>query len=501
MTDSQTPSNGQVFDEPPPPTEPSMEEEQGVGDEDAEIQAFLLAKLDNGDNIENEELFETETQELKSQEEEGSHQNQIPAFSKQEMEAPVEEGSSEPREATPIVGDESSPVKKGTAEDKQEIENKQGSGQDLNTENKERGDEEKAEEEFKDLFVDIFGDSGESDEDLNPNVAVDKEDLERAFEDDDEEQRHSKQIEKMVEKKRKKRDDESNQEFDELIKKKRRKKRGEGRTKKGENEDLNGEGLNILTSRMQLKLMDFVDKMNSAAEADKIANKEKKPAINKLQMLPEVIDQLSKVHLRKMFLDCEVLSAIKLWLDPLPDGSLTNVKIREGLLRALLKFKELSPNQLRSSGIGRNIMKFSQNQSETKLNRKLAAQLIHQWSRPIFEISAEWSDLGPTDIDPTLLPIPQKRPEKSKQRKSVNDILSPDKSSSKEKGGSQYHASIPTRSDMNFTIRPVSNVLPKEARKSKKPGRFEKYFQSLSQRDRSVRALQMSVEGRGFIPK
>lgn len=99
------------------------------------------------------------------------------------------------------------------------------------------------------------------------------------------------------------------------------------------------------------------------------------------------------------FLEKGVCEHIQTWLTPLPDNTLPNLKIREGLLRVLLKvrtsfhptnthaslqYNGISAPHLSESGLGRAVMVLSRRPDETKENRKMAATLVTKWARPIF---------------------------------------------------------------------------------------------------------------------
>ena len=71
------------------------------------------------------------------------------------------------------------------------------------------------------------------------------------------------------------------------------------------------------------------------AEEDADLNRQGKPAINKLKKLPLLTDVLSKKQLQQEFLDHGVLTLLKNWLEPLPDGSLPNINIRAAILQIL----------------------------------------------------------------------------------------------------------------------------------------------------------------------
>ncbi|KAI3928207.1 hypothetical protein MKW98_023808 [Papaver atlanticum] len=73
-----------------------------------------------------------------------------------------------------------------------------------------------------------------------------------------------------------------------------------------------------------------------ADESDAELNLDNKPAINKLDKLPLLMDVLSKKPLQLEFSDRGVLTLLKNWLEPLLDGSLPNITVRSGVLKILL---------------------------------------------------------------------------------------------------------------------------------------------------------------------
>ena len=75
--------------------------------------------------------------------------------------------------------------------------------------------------------------------------------------------------------------------------------------------------------------------MGDAAAADIAARKRKQPGINKLKMLDEVFDLLSKRSWQLPLLDAGVLRALREWLHPSRDGSLPNMKLRSRLYEVL----------------------------------------------------------------------------------------------------------------------------------------------------------------------
>ncbi|WVZ15019.1 hypothetical protein V8G54_012585 [Vigna mungo] len=85
-------------------------------------------------------------------------------------------------------------------------------------------------------------------------------------------------------------------------------------------------------------------------------NRQGKPAINKFKILSLFTDILSEKQ--QEFLDNGLLTVLKNWLEPLPDGSLPNLTIRTKILKILNDIDLEHRNRrehLKNSGIGNTV--------------------------------------------------------------------------------------------------------------------------------------------------
>ncbi|KAK1272124.1 hypothetical protein QJS04_geneDACA021602 [Acorus gramineus] len=231
------------------------------------------------------------------------------------------------------------------------------------------------------------------------------------------------------------------------------------------------------------------------AEEDAELNREGKPAINKLKKLPLLTDVLSKKQLYHEFLDHGVLTLLKNWLEPLPDGSLPNINIRETILKILTDLPiDLEQydrrEQLKKSGLGKVVMFLSRSDEETTANRKLAKELVDKWSRPIFNKSTRFEDM-----------------------RTYYDERTPFCRSSLKKGSksgqlaSRRHASKPETLAMDFAVCPQSKIDPEEVRARSKRVvhdqrrlKMNKKLQQLKgPKKKQLQASKLSVEGRGMV--
>jgi transcription factor SPN1 len=161
----------------------------------------------------------------------------------------------------------------------------------------------------------------------------------------------------------------------------------------------------------------LAERMSDAYRDDKEAIAKNTFAIAKLQLLPQVVvmlhrrnpaidQQLDREEIDRPIANENFLKACKRWLDPLPDGSLPNLKIRESIIKNLFKL-EVDQTVLINSRIGQAIMLLSKHKLETRENKKLLSQLISKWCRPIFDCQVSYADLksdspaAPTPTRPT----------------------------------------------------------------------------------------------------
>ncbi|XP_021277345.1 protein IWS1 homolog 1 isoform X2 [Herrania umbratica] len=254
-------------------------------------------------------------------------------------------------------------------------------------------------------------------------------------------------------------------------------------------------------AEIALLVENVMAELEVTAEEDAELNRQGKPAINKLKKLPLLTEVLSKKQLQPEFLDHGVLTLLKNWLEPLPDGSLPNINIRAAILRILTDFPiDLEQHdrreQLKRSGLGK--------------------------SRPIFNKSTRFEDMRNIDDDRVPLRRPSvKRPANRAAAMESRDgdfdlDISRDHKSGRSSAGqhasrtessSRLHASRPEATPMDFVVRPQSKIDPDEIRARAKQvvqdQRRQKMTKKLHQlkapKKKQLQATKLSVEGRGML--
>ncbi|KAM7268082.1 hypothetical protein ACFE04_010248 [Oxalis oulophora] len=292
-------------------------------------------------------------------------------------------------------------------------------------------------------------------------------------------------------------------------------------------------------AEIALLVENVMAELEVTAEEDAELNRRGKPAINKLRKLPLLTDVLSKKYvfpfkrkpksnkvenwkkqLQQEFLDHGVLKLLKDWLEPLPDGSLPNINIREAILKILTDFPlDLEQydrrEQLKKSGLGKVIMFFSKSDEETTSNRKLAKDLVDKWSRPIFNKSTRFEDMKSMEQDraPYRRPSVKKPSNQASRMESRDGDLNWEEAGSRKSGPSGQSSSRqpqlttrPEAAPLDFLVRPQSKIDPDEVRarakqvvQDERRMKMNKKLQKLKgSKKKQLQATKLSVEGRGM---
>lgn len=275
---------------------------------------------------------------------------------------------------------------------------------------------------------------------------------------------------------------------------------------------------------------EFVRMMELAADEDDLAIKERRPGMKKLQMLSQAVDMMTNREMIRPLLESDVLSVVKRWIQPLPNGSLGNVTVRQQMIDVIAKMGTgeehgIDTDDLKKSGFGKLVMTLYMHKKETPTMKAHLKKLIEEWSRTIFKKSGNMRDLasaqsrrrntGLTGFARTQAAYRQQEEQERAANAAVN---SPDKKRSNADGdiGSVISQGVKQARDMGknrvripyskgfqYSIRPsdvTGDVTDKKTRISTvRDGRSSLHKTMLEKKrpvNKNNRSANMSIEGR-----
>jgi len=262
---------------------------------------------------------------------------------------------------------------------------------------------------------------------------------------------------------------------------------------------------------MEDEAKDLIDRMTKAAEEDASAVKERRPAMKKLKMLDEVVNMLRQRDMISTLLEEGVLSACKLWIQPLPSGILGNVTIRKRIMETIIGMgDEIEKDHLKRSRIGITIMALYKHKSETPTMKRDLKRLIEKWSRPIFDKSNNLKGLteahknreiqGLSSISASIRSQKTAATTSKPEKRDLQSIIASGKTGSR-KGSNRVR--VPQRKAFQFTIRPQGRDA--ESSGNSKERGVESNRSNLNKRmtekgrlaGKNQRSANVSTQGRG----
>ncbi|CAI2351035.1 unnamed protein product [Caenorhabditis sp. 36 PRJEB53466] len=343
-------------------------------------------------------------------------------------------------------------------------------------------DVEKKEPTGKQLF------GSDSDDDDDAPKKTNTEDLDEARSDSDDDDgprdRHSRTFE---------------WDFDKMLaEKKAERKRKTRRGKDG--------GIDIINDDDGL-VVRLTERMKAAAKSDRNANVERKPAFQKIKMLPEVKAMLLRAGIVDALIENGFMSALSEWLAPLPDKCLPALDIRITILKLLHnpRFWKLDRSTLKQSGLGKAVMMLYKHPNETKENKAIANKLIGEWARPIYHLDADYSTISRDERkERDYARVPEKRRhilnsqdddeelsgDQKKPRIKESEWLDPTKSGELKPGDKGYinRARVPKPSTKDYVVRPEWKV----------HGKFGGEKKERTKKSKANRIVKVSLEGRNM---
>ncbi|KAL6453415.1 IWS1 Transcription factor IWS1 [Candida maltosa Xu316] len=257
------------------------------------------------------------------------------------------------------------------------------------------------------------------------------------------------------------------------------------RRKKADEDDL---------ERMQDDKIDYLkEQMIKAATLDVEKNSQGQIATEKLKLLSEVTDVLSRADLAISILDNNLLEAVRLWLEPLPDASMPAYQIQKELIKSL-ETLPIKTDHLAASGIGK-VLVFYQRSKRTEASlKKIVDRLIGDWTRPILNKSDSYKDRSVQfhEYNKTKYSNKLSRGIKRKEAKTLYE----------QNAERRKRAAIPSARSTAYKIAPSvdkSILMRQQARHAGNDERFKKINQkltSMSTKRKTVKKGGPSIEGR-----
>ncbi|NXH17756.1 IWS1 protein, partial [Bucco capensis] len=455
---------------------------EGFQDSDSEEEASKRQKI-SGSDEEKENTVKRKTAILSDSEDDSE---KTPA-KKVRIVSDAEESDSD------AASEKSDKRKKNMVSDSEEEEQKENAGKKKEEKDLFGSDSESGNEQ-ENLIADIFGESG--DEEEEEFTGFNQEDLEEEKGDADMKETADESDSDDNIKRGKHMDFMSD--FDMMLQ---RKKSMSGKRRR------NRDGGTFISDADDV-VSAMIVKMNEAAEEDRQLNTQKKPALKKLTLLPTVVMHLKKQDLKETFIDSGVMSAIKEWLSPLPDRSLPALKIREELLKILQELPSVSQETLKHSGIGRAVMYLYKHPKESRPNKDMAGKLINEWSRPIFGLTSNYKGMTREEREQRdLEQMPQRRRLSSSggqtPRRDLEKVLTGEEKALRPGDpGFCARARVPMPSNKDYVVRPKWNVEMESSRfqgtSKKGVSRLDKQmrkFTDIRKKSRSAHAVKISIEG------
>ncbi|RLV93239.1 Transcription factor IWS1 [Spathaspora sp. JA1] len=251
--------------------------------------------------------------------------------------------------------------------------------------------------------------------------------------------------------------------------------------------------------RMQDDKIDFLkDQMIKAANLDVEKNSQGQIATEKLKFLREVIDILSRADLAISILDNNLLEAVRLWLEPLPDASMPAYQIQKELIQSL-ETLPIKTDHLIASGIGKVLVFYQRSKRTEPSLKKIVDRLIGDWTRPILNKSDSYKDR-------TIQFHEYNKSKFSNQLASSKLGNRPKEARTlyEENAERRKRAAIPSARTAAYKVAPrvdASLLRRQQARNAHNDERFKRINQkltSMSVKKKAVKKGGPSIEGRGL---
>lgn len=209
----------------------------------------------------------------------------------------------------------------------------------------------------------------------------------------------------------------------------------------------------------------FLAKLREAIELDKQSLANKRPALEKLKLLPQISKFLSNTYYQKLFLQYQGLELLQEWIKRNRDGTFPALNQISQMLD-LLNNLSLSLSHLKSCQIGGYVMELSKSTKVSKQIQNKAKDLVEKWSRIVWDINTNYSDI---DSENRMYEMIYQRNKRNRsedgsddeyRKENIEGVENKKEESVTNKRESDLysHARIPKKGLFDFTIKPESNI-------------------------------------------
>jgi len=292
--------------------------------------------------------------------------------------------------------------------------------------------------------------------------------------------------------------------------------------KKGENEEDDANPLTQAMKTMKKKkekemtqdekdkvCMALLGRMNDAYLDDVDARGEGRPATQKMALLPVVKRIFNQRTLHNTLLEFDALGAVCDWLRPLADGSLPSLAVRTAMLEVVQPLpaqpEHLKKQNASGTNVGRVVMKYSRDPRETPSNRRLARQLVEQWSRPVVGRGVSYKSLATQQEDELGTRVVKGTlPKLDPNRDDADDLITRERATvtaaaeQRGQGGADesQRVRVPHFNGFDFVVRPATNALDAAPPARQRSASKSLKFNPESAKGRIAKRVKKSTPGR-----
>lgn len=122
-----------------------------------------------------------------------------------------------------------------------------------------------------------------------------------------------------------------------------------------------------------------MSKIDQAARKDRDARKLGVPAMNRINILPEIKEAMAVKEFRDMLIKEKILSRLREWIVPV-NGELPSLPLRSDVYK-VIELVDYDQDHIKSSNLGGLLLQLSKHPDETKENKKLLSSIMAYWYR------------------------------------------------------------------------------------------------------------------------